>query len=147
MDPVVSGHVGPVMSYLGRWQPGQSPQQGQVLQDCRIGVMTRRLVYKVLTIVLTLLIAITGTWGNQMLVKANHTDTMQIPSDIKPGLYIFRTELLALHGTMPALQYTTAGGAQFYPHCFNVEISGSGTATPPGVTIPGAYHQADPGCC
>src|ERR1700744_4358779 len=85
------------------------------------------------------------TWGNQMLVAANHTDTFKIPSDIKPGTYILRTELLALHGTSPVLQYTTAGGSQFYPHCFNVEISGNGTATPPGVNIPGAYRTTDPG--
>jgi cellulase len=70
---------------------------------------------------------------------------MKIPSDIKPGTYVFRTELLALHGTMAALQYTTAGGSQFYPHCFSAEITGSGNATPQGVTIPGAYVATDPG--
>jgi lytic cellulose monooxygenase (C1-hydroxylating) len=67
-------------------------------------------------------------------VRYNHTDTVQIPSDIQSGTYIFRTELLALHGTLAALQYTPAGGPQFYPHCFNVEITGSGTANPPGVS-------------
>jgi lytic cellulose monooxygenase (C1-hydroxylating) len=68
---------------------------------------------------------------------------MQLPSDIKPGTYIFRTELLALHGNAPMMASGPLGGPQFYPHCFNVEISGTGTETPEGVTIPGAYHQND----
>ena len=39
-------------------------------------------------------------WANEILNKQNSTDIVQIPSDIKPGTYIFRTELLALHGNM-----------------------------------------------
>jgi hypothetical protein len=34
---------------------------------------------------------------------------------------------------------------QIYPHCFNLEIFGSGTATPEGVSFPGAYKATDPG--
>lgn len=36
-------------------------------------------------------------------------------------------------------------GPQFYPHCFNVEVTGGGKVTPEGVTIPGAYKNNDPG--
>jgi hypothetical protein len=52
-------------------------------------------------------------------------------------MYILRTELVSLH-------YATRTGAQFYPHCFNIEIRGPGTATPEGVKIPGAYSTKDP---
>jgi Auxiliary Activity family 9 (formerly GH61) len=76
-------------------------------------------------------------WANEELIKSDRKDTFQLPSDIKPGMYILRTELVSLH-------YATRTGAQFYPHCFNIEIRGPGTATPEGVKIPGAYSAKDP---
>jgi hypothetical protein len=69
--------------------------------------------------------------------KNNRKITLQLPSDIKPGMYVLRTELLALH-------YANRAQPQFYPHCFNVYINGTGTATPPGVRFPGAYKISDP---
>jgi len=37
-------------------------------------------------------------------------------------------------------------GAQFYPHCFSVEVvGGRGTAVPEGVKFPGAYRVEDEG--
>jgi lytic cellulose monooxygenase (C1-hydroxylating) len=68
-----------------------------------------------------------------------------LPSDIKPGLYILRTELLALHGNRMSSIPTAFSGPQFYTHCFNVEISGEGNATPQGVQFPGGYKRDDPG--
>jgi hypothetical protein len=76
-------------------------------------------------------------WANEKLIKNDRKNTFQIPSDIKPGMYTLRTELLALH-------YSSTQGPQFYPHCFNLQISGSGTVTPPGVKFPGAYKANDP---
>jgi hypothetical protein len=35
-------------------------------------------------------------------------------------------------------------GPQFYPHCFNIEIRGSGSQTPAGVKFPGGYEAKDP---
>jgi len=72
----------------------------------------------------------TKLWANEQLIKNDRKNTVQIPSDIKPGMYVLRTELLALH-------YSNTQGPQFYPHCFNIQILGSGTATPPGVKFPG----------
>jgi hypothetical protein len=37
------------------------------------------------------------------------------------------------------------GGPQFFTHCFNVDIKGDGTVTPPGVKFPGGYKRDDPG--
>jgi hypothetical protein len=76
-------------------------------------------------------------WANEELIKADRKDTFQLPSDIKPGMYVLRTELIALH-------YASKTGPQFYPHCFNIEIKGDGTASPEGVKIPGAYKAKDP---
>jgi hypothetical protein len=43
------------------------------------------------------------------------------------------------------LQSFNQVGPQFYPRCFNLRVTGSGTATPQGTTFPGAYHANDPG--
>jgi hypothetical protein len=83
----------------------------------------------------------TGFWGNEQLLVNNFTDKFQLPSDIKPGLYVLRTELLALHGN--AWKKYGVGGPQFYMHCFNIDIKGSGTATPEGQTIPGPEWKDD----
>jgi len=37
------------------------------------------------------------------------------------------------------------GLPQFYTHCFNIQITGSGTSTPRGVKFPGGYAKNDPG--
>lgn len=75
----------------------------------------------------------TNLWANEKLIKEDRKNTVQIPSDIKPGTYVLRTELLALH-------YSSTQGPQFYPHCFNILVEGSGTASPPGVKFPGELH-------
>ena len=57
-----------------------------------------------------------------------------------------RTELIALHGNMKELKSNSIRNqVQIYPHCFNLEIVGSGSATPEGVTFPGGYINSDPG--
>jgi cellulase len=71
--------------------------------------------------------------------------SFQIPSDIKPGTYVIRTELLALHTNTPSFAMTPLGGPEFYLGCFNVEVIGNGTATPEGTTFPGAYKAGDKG--
>jgi len=68
-----------------------------------------------------------------------------LPSDIKPGVYVLRTELLALHGNIATTPNSFFGGPQFYTHCYNIQILGDGTATPEGVTFPGGYKPNDPG--
>jgi cellulase len=62
-------------------------------------------------------------------------------------MYIFRTDLLALHGNFGDGQPKkgTGAGPQFYTHCFNVQILGDGTAEPPSVRFPGGYKREDPG--
>jgi cellulase len=78
-------------------------------------------------------------WANEIIIGDGYKNTIQLPSDIKPGTYILRTDLLSLHGN------GKIDGPQFYTHCFNLEISGSGTATPAGVKFPGGYGANEPG--
>lgn len=63
-----------------------------------------------------------------------------IPACIKPGYYLVRHELIALHS---AFSYP---GAQFYPGCHQLKVTGSGSTTPSSlVAFPGAYAASDPG--
>lgn len=84
-------------------------------------------------------------WANQIAVDNNNTFAVKIPSDIKPGTYVLRTELLALHGNMANLNTTSLAGPQFYVHCFNIDLIGGGAVTPEGVNFPGAYKLSDYG--
>ena len=40
---------------------------------------------------------------------------------------------------------SSVGGAQFYMSCFQLNVGGSGSASPPTVKFPGAYSVSDPG--
>jgi cellulase len=73
------------------------------------------------------------------------THSFKIPSDIKPGPYVVRTELLALHTNTKSFAMTPLGGPEFYLGCFNVDVIGNGTAAPEGATFPGAYKKGDAG--
>jgi hypothetical protein len=86
-------------------------------------------------------------WATDKMIAGQELWNVTIPWDIKPGTYVVRHELLALHFATTNSNYRNWGtvGPQFYPSCYNVRIAGKGTATPPGVTFPGAYKMTDPG--
>lgn len=75
------------------------------------------------------------------LMKAGNSGVdYTIPACIKPGYYLVRHELIALHS---ASGYP---GVQFYPGCHQLKVTGSGSATPSSlVAFPGAYAASDPG--
>jgi lytic cellulose monooxygenase (C1-hydroxylating) len=78
-------------------------------------------------------------WGTEdMNSCCGHVD-VKIPADIAPGDYILRAEVLALHVAM------SSGNAQFYMSCYQITVTGNGTATPAGVSFPGVYKASDPG--
>lgn len=78
-------------------------------------------------------------WGTKDLNTCCGRMNVLIPKDIAPGDYLLRAEVIALHVA------SSTGGAQFYMSCYQLTISGSGTATPSGVSLPGAYSASDPG--
>ncbi|EJT78526.1 hypothetical protein GGTG_03626 [Gaeumannomyces tritici R3-111a-1] len=79
------------------------------------------------------------TWGNDLLNANCGRQNVVIPADITPGDYLLRAETVALHVA------GSRGGAQFYMTCYQIRVTGSGSATPAGVPFPGAYSAADPG--
>lgn len=63
-----------------------------------------------------------------------------IPSCLKAGYYLVRHEIIALHASY---QYP---GAQFYPGCHQLQVTGGGSTVPSSlVSFPGAYKGSDPG--
>ncbi|KAF2670631.1 hypothetical protein BT63DRAFT_454820 [Microthyrium microscopicum] len=126
---IIQMHYGPVLTYLGKWEPGMTPQEVNFFKIKGNGFDTAQ-----------------KKWANEELIDTHTADTMKIPSDIPPGTYILRTELLALHGNTLSSTPVAGGGPQFYTHCFNVNITSNGTATPsPTVRFPGGYKREDPG--
>ncbi|KAE9404931.1 hypothetical protein BT96DRAFT_1015879 [Gymnopus androsaceus JB14] len=78
-------------------------------------------------------------WGTEVLNDNCGHYTFTIPPNIKPGNYLLRAEVIALHVA------SSVGGAQFYMSCYQINIGGSGTISPAGVKIPGVYSATDPG--
>lgn len=80
-----------------------------------------------------------GYWADDVLMANGLSWLVKIPEDIAPGNYVLRHEIIALHGA------NQANGAQAYPQCFNLEISGTGTSQPSGVYGTDLYRATDPG--
>jgi cellulase len=80
-----------------------------------------------------------GDWAALELIANGNSWTVDIPSNLAPGNYVLRHEIIALHsGGQP-------NGAQAYPQCINLEVTGSGSATPSGAAFTSFYSPEDPG--
>jgi len=80
-----------------------------------------------------------GNWSTDIMIANNYSWILEIPPTIAPGNNILRHEIIALHAA------SQPNGAQNYPFCFNLAISGNGTAKPPGVLATTFYTPKDPG--
>ncbi|KAL4892796.1 glycosyl hydrolase family 61-domain-containing protein [Aspergillus ambiguus] len=80
-----------------------------------------------------------GYWADDQLISNGNGWLVQIPPTIAPGNYVLRHEIIALHGA------GSENGAQLYPQCINLRITGSGTAQPSGVLGVDLYSARDPG--
>ncbi|KAK3063256.1 hypothetical protein LTS18_001849 [Coniosporium uncinatum] len=78
-----------------------------------------------------------GQWASDKLIANNNTWSHIIPSAIAPGHYVFRHEIIALHSA------SDAGGAQNYPQCVNLEVTGSGTDDLASGTLGTALYKPD----
>ncbi|KAJ5917460.1 hypothetical protein N7466_011014 [Penicillium verhagenii] len=80
-----------------------------------------------------------GTWATDNLIANNNSRTVTVPSDIADGNYVLRHEIIALHSA------EETDGAQNYPQCINLKVTGGGSATPSGVLGTALYKNTDPG--
>ncbi|KAJ7895516.1 glycoside hydrolase family 61 protein [Mycena olivaceomarginata] len=122
-------HMGPMITYMALaptnitgWQPGKAAVWFKVAQSGKNAA---------------------GLWAaTDLLTASNSVYSFTIPQKLKPGQYIIRHEIIALHSAY------TYPGAQVYPSCIQVQVTGSGTAVPPAsslVAFPGAYTATTPG--
>ncbi|KAI0601088.1 putative endo-1,4-beta-glucanase [Biscogniauxia sp. FL1348] len=79
-----------------------------------------------------------GTWATDQLIANNNSWAVEVPAQVKPGFYVLRTEIIALHNASNAV------GAQNYPQCFNLQIEGNGTLVPEGLPGQALYDPEDP---
>ena len=78
-------------------------------------------------------------FASDSLIAANNSWTTTIPATLKPGNYVLRHEIIALHAA------GQENGAQNYPQCINLEVSGSGSELPAGTPATKLYTAADAG--
>jgi len=116
-DIIDPSHKGPLMVYLAKSDSGSGAVWFKIYQD---GYSN-------------------GQWAVDRLIANRGRVDVTIPSDIAPGNYLLRGEIIALHSA------NGLNGAQPYVGCVELTISGSGSATPSAVSIPGAYSPTDPG--
>ncbi|KAJ4992363.1 cellulose-growth-specific protein, partial [Stagonosporopsis vannaccii] len=121
-------HVGPTVTYMAKcpdagcnnYMPGNNAVWFKVQQEGRQGT--------------------SNVWGASAPMKAGGVVSYTIPKCIPAGYYLVRHEIIALHS---AYAYP---GAQFYPGCHQLKVTGGGSKTPAGlVAFPGAYKGSDPG--
>lgn len=126
-----SSHVGPVITYLGKVPSSTDVTKYSPTGSDVIWFKIDEGGYS------------NGKWAaTDVLSAQNSTWTVTIPSSLAPGQYIVRHEIIALH------QAQTYPGAQSYPDCFQIRVTGSGNKTPSGsylVSFPGAYTATTPG--
>ncbi|KAG6065555.1 hypothetical protein E4U32_007164 [Claviceps aff. humidiphila group G2b] len=79
------------------------------------------------------------TFADDVLIANNNSWQVQIPKSLAPGNYVLRHEIIALHSA------GQSDGAQSYPQCFNLKVTGSGTLNPAGVKGTELYKITDPG--
>lgn len=81
-----------------------------------------------------------GHWASDDMIANNNSWVVTIPSSIAPGKYVLRHETIALHSA------GEVNGAQNYPQCVNLEITGSGTnSLATGTVGTKLYTAQDPG--
>ncbi|USP75114.1 glycoside hydrolase family 61 protein [Curvularia clavata] len=121
-------HVGPSITYMARcpdtgcdkYMPESNAVWFKVQEDGRQGT--------------------SSAWGSDPIKKAGGFLTYTIPKCIAAGYYLVRHEVVALHAA------STYPGAQFYPGCHQLKVTGGGSTKPTDlVSFPGAYKGSDPG--
>ncbi|KAL3465556.1 glycoside hydrolase [Aspergillus heterothallicus] len=119
-------HKGPIINYLASCNGDCSAVDKTGLEFVKIQADA-------------LIDASTNTWITDELIENSFKTTVTIPASIAPGNYVLRHEIIALHSA------GQENGAQSYPQCFNLVVSGSGTDSPAGTLGTSLYTPTDAG--
>ncbi|KAM5341734.1 hypothetical protein ACJ41O_014765 [Fusarium nematophilum] len=121
-------HKGPVIDYLARCPGNCETVDKNTLEFFKIGQSG-----------LIDMSMHSGKWAADVLVQNSFSWTLQIPAQLAPGNYVLRHEIIALHGS------GQPNGAQNYPQCFNIKVTGGGDLAPEGKRGTQLYKSNDPG--
>jgi hypothetical protein len=80
-----------------------------------------------------------GTWASDNLIRNGNSWTVTIPSNLAPGDYVLRHEIIALHAA------GSQNGAQNYPQCINLRVTSGGGSRPSGTSATSLYSPTNPG--
>ncbi|KAK3690368.1 glycosyl hydrolase family 61-domain-containing protein [Podospora appendiculata] len=69
-------------------------------------------------------------WAVDKLKTNGGKKDFTLPAGLAAGKYLIRQEIIALHESDAAFNVNSARGAQFYPSCVQIEVTGSGTVVP-----------------
>ncbi|KAJ5247257.1 endoglucanase [Penicillium chermesinum] len=123
-----SSHHGPVITYLANCHG-----------DCSSVDKTSLEFFKIAESGLINDDNVPGEWASDKLIANNNSATVTIPSSIASGNYVLRHEIIALHSA------NNLNGAQNYPQCINLKVTGGGSDSPSGVKGTALYKNTDPG--
>lgn len=123
-----SSHHGPVIDMLAKCD-----------DDCTTVDKTTLEFFKIAGVGLVSDSDLPGTWATDTLISNNNSWVIQIPSDLASGNYVWRHEIIALHSA------EEADGAQNYPQCFNLAVTGTGTLAPTGTLGEALYSESAAG--
>ncbi|KAK6544832.1 hypothetical protein TWF694_001513 [Orbilia ellipsospora] len=120
-----SAHSGPVMTYMAKCTPNCASFKGDTGSPW---FKIDQFAYDPTK---------TPPWGSDYLHAQGAWWKVTIPSSLAAGEYLLRHEILGLHVAQDV------NGAQFYPSCVHLKVTGGGSDSPTGVALPGAYDPYD----
>lgn len=123
-----SSHHGPVIDMLANCNG-----------DCTDVTKTDLEFFKIAAVGLVNDTAPPGNWATDTLIANNNSWAIKIPSDLAEGNYVWRHEIIALHSA------EESDGAQNYPQCFNLAVTGTGTLAPTGTLGEALYSESEAG--
>ncbi|KAM0713507.1 hypothetical protein Q7P37_010469 [Cladosporium fusiforme] len=110
-DTWPESHHGPVIDYLAKCSGDCTDAEKESLSFFKLdeaGVLD----------------ASSNEWASDKLIANDNSWTVDIPSSLAAGNYVLRHEIIALHAA------GQENGAQNYPQCINIEVTGSGSTDP-----------------
>lgn len=126
-DDIIDGsHKGPIITYIAPYTTGNG-----------VGAIWSKIAQDGFS---------NGQWAVDKLKANNGKNTFTLPAGLAPGKYLIRQEIIALHEADAAFNVNAARGAQFYPSCVQVEVTGSGSVVPSqNFNLNTGYTYKDPG--
>ncbi|KAK9423745.1 putative Endo-beta-1,4-glucanase D [Seiridium unicorne] len=126
---IASSHLGPIITYIAPYTDGMDGTGS-------IWTKINEEGYD----------ATSDKWAVDNLISNAGKKDFTVPSGLAAGQYMFRQEIIALHEADTSYVENSARGAQFYPSCVQVEVTGSGAASPSeDYALPGGYTEDDAG--